>query len=276
MSGRPPLLRQDERPALLRRPHRCRIDMLAGLLAVPPVWAAAATLAGERHPVDETWLRARRYREASSWYGPDLGPLIAPERETPAHSTGYTHFDHRSPPVVRAPGCLRHRWGVSASAPLPGGATCGLDERRQGGSARALSVERFLRSKTRRAAGSLQAGGRAFGASLALTSAGARLVPHRAVHRDRRCGRRDSLRRAVLLSADSRPRSRRRAVAGRFYWAASFAGLRVGPRSAPLERSVVCRLASWGARRPAPQSPALRVYSGEPQVDAVVDGVSLG
>src|SRR5687767_1875240 len=105
MSGCPPLLRQDERLALLRRPHQCREDMLAELLAVPPVWAAAATLAGERHPVDAVRLRAQRYREAASRHGPDLRPLVAPERETPTHSTGYTHFDHRSPPVVRAPGC---------------------------------------------------------------------------------------------------------------------------------------------------------------------------
>src|SRR5215213_10299659 len=105
MSGRPPPLRQDERPALLRRPHRCRIDMLARLLAVPPARAAAATLAGERHPVDEAWLRARRYREAASRHGPDLGPLIAPERETSTYTTVYTQLDHRSPPVVQAPRC---------------------------------------------------------------------------------------------------------------------------------------------------------------------------
>src|SRR5687767_3509773 len=88
MSDRPPLLCQDERLTLLRRPDQCREDMLAGLLAAPPVWAAAATLAGERHPVDVARLRARRYREAASQHGSDLGPLIAPERETSTYATG--------------------------------------------------------------------------------------------------------------------------------------------------------------------------------------------
>jgi hypothetical protein len=60
---------------------------------VPPVWATAATLAGERHAVDAAWLRARRHGDASSWYGPDLVPLVAPERETSMYTTGYTHLD---------------------------------------------------------------------------------------------------------------------------------------------------------------------------------------
>ena len=117
--------------------------MLARLLAVPPVWAAAATLAGERHLVDAARLRARRYREASFWHGPDLGPLLAPEHETPTHSTGYTQLDHRSPPVVRAPGCC-YTAGAFSLRPTPWrSAPWGLNERRQGGSARALSAERF-------------------------------------------------------------------------------------------------------------------------------------
>jgi hypothetical protein len=76
-------------------------------------------LAGERHPVDTARLRARRHGEASSWYGPDLGPLLAPEHETSMYTTGYTQLDHRSPPVVRAPGCWWHRRGVLSLRPAP-------------------------------------------------------------------------------------------------------------------------------------------------------------
>jgi hypothetical protein len=178
MSGRPPLLRQDERPALLRRPHRCRIDMLARLLAVPPVWAAAATLACERHPVDEAWLRARRHGEASSWHGPDLGPLLVPERETSTHATGYTQLDHRSPPVVRAPGCWSTAGAFRLCAPLPGGARHGGEKaparrERKGSEWRKV----FAKQNPEGGRKPLKAGGRAFGASLARRTAGATLVP---------------------------------------------------------------------------------------------------
>ena len=105
MSGRPPLLRQDECPALLRCPDERREYVLAGLLATTPVGTVTTSLAGQRHPVDPPWLRARRYGEASFWHRPDLGPLDTPERETSMYTTGYTQLDHRSPPVVRAPGC---------------------------------------------------------------------------------------------------------------------------------------------------------------------------
>src|ERR687889_2761809 len=155
MSGRPPLLRQDECPALLRCPDERREYVLAGLLATTPVGTVTTSLAGQRHPVDPPWLRARRYGEASFWLRPDLGPLDTPERETSMDTTGYTQLDHRSPPVVRAPGCWWHRRGVFSAPHSLAERAMGANERRQGGSARALSVERFLRSKTRRAAGSL-------------------------------------------------------------------------------------------------------------------------
>src|SRR5215210_7271265 len=72
--------------------------MLAGLLAVPLVWAATGTLAGGRHCIASPRLQARRNGEASGWYGPDLGPLVAPEREAPAHPTRYTAVDQGLPP----------------------------------------------------------------------------------------------------------------------------------------------------------------------------------
>jgi hypothetical protein len=43
MLGRPPFLRQDECPTLLRRPDESCEDVLAGLPAVLPICAAAAT-----------------------------------------------------------------------------------------------------------------------------------------------------------------------------------------------------------------------------------------
>ena len=105
MSGRPPLLRQDECLALLRGPDERREYVLAGLLATTPVGTVTTSLAGQRHPVDPPWLRARGHGEASFWHRPDLGPLDTPERETSMYTTVYTQLDHRSPPVVRAPGC---------------------------------------------------------------------------------------------------------------------------------------------------------------------------
>jgi hypothetical protein len=58
-------------------------------------------------------------------------------------------------------------------------------------------------------------------------------------------------------------------VAGRFYQGASFAGLRIGSRSAPLECFVLRTGAPlWGALWPAQQSCALR------QLDGVLQGGS--
>src|ERR671920_2263091 len=136
MSGRPPLLRQDECPALLRCPDERREYVLAGLLATTPVGTVTTSLAGQRHPVDPPWLRARRYGEASFWHRPDLGPLDTPERETSMYTTGYTQLDHRSPPVVRAPGCCYTAGAFLHPRPVPGGATWGRKERRQEGCAR--------------------------------------------------------------------------------------------------------------------------------------------
>jgi len=110
--------------------------MLAWLLTATPVGTATPTFAGERHCIASPQLRARRHGEAARLHWPDLCSLVAQERETSMYTTGYTQLDHGSPPVVRAPGCFRHRWGVSTSAPLPGGATWGRKERRQEGSAR--------------------------------------------------------------------------------------------------------------------------------------------
>jgi hypothetical protein len=58
MSGRPPLFSQYERPALLCSPDERREDVFAGLLAVLPVWAVAATLTRKRYPVDAAQLSA--------------------------------------------------------------------------------------------------------------------------------------------------------------------------------------------------------------------------
>jgi hypothetical protein len=87
MSGRPPLFSQYERPALLCSPDERREYVLAGLLATTPVGTVTTSLAGQPHPVDPPWLRARRYGEASFWHRPDLGPLAAPERETSMYTT---------------------------------------------------------------------------------------------------------------------------------------------------------------------------------------------
>src|SRR5215217_5991323 len=119
MLGCPPLLRQDERLTLLRCPDERREDVLAGPPAVPPVWATAATLTRQRHSVDTTRLRARRHAEDPSWHRPDLGPLVAPDRETSTHATGYTHFDHRDTSCGPGPGVLLHRRGVSSLRPTP-------------------------------------------------------------------------------------------------------------------------------------------------------------
>ena len=75
-----------------------------------------------------------------------------------------------------SPRVLAHRWGVSVfrTPPSRRSATWGRKERRHKGSARALSGERFSRSETRRAASEA---GRAFGVSLARTTAGATLLP---------------------------------------------------------------------------------------------------
>jgi hypothetical protein len=53
------------------------------------------------------------------------------------------------------PGVVLHRRGLFSAPHSLAERAMGVNERRQGGSARALSRERFLRSETRRAAGSL-------------------------------------------------------------------------------------------------------------------------
>jgi hypothetical protein len=113
--------------------------------------AAAPTLAGQRHPVATAGLRARGDRETPCGHGPDLCSLAAPERKAPTRATRYTYLDHRIPPVVRAPGCWSTAGAPSLSAPLPAERAMGAKKRRHKGSARALSVEKILRSKTRRA-----------------------------------------------------------------------------------------------------------------------------
>src|SRR5215204_3252779 len=84
-------------------------------------------------------------------------------------------YPTRSPPVVRALGCYQHRRGIFSAPRFLAERAWGRKSAGTKGAQGRESVERFLRSKTRRAAGSLQAGGRAFGASLARTTAGATL-----------------------------------------------------------------------------------------------------
>jgi hypothetical protein len=122
-----------------------------------------------RPPATAAQVRTRRP------YPPKLrlGPI--------AQQLRYTCLDHRLPPVVRAPGCYLHRWGVSTSAPFHSGATWGLDERRQEGSAR-VGPGKFLRRTTRRA-NAWRLHRKKFQGALALTSGGARLVPHRELAR---------------------------------------------------------------------------------------------
>ena len=115
--------------------------------------------------------------------------MITPERETPAHPTRYIYLDHRSPPVVRAPG----RWASppgrfylrarSLACDLGANGAPARRERKGGPRKVFASQDRayrrglgfFLRSKTRSAALKAE-----FQGALAWTTAGARLLPLRA------------------------------------------------------------------------------------------------
>jgi len=114
----------------------------------------------------------------------------------------------------------------------------------------------FLRRKTRRAAFQAE-----FQGALAWTTAGATLFPRRALGRF-------AYPRGTQNRKEQRYGSRaasmwRRASAGRFYSVRSIFRLRVGPRSAPLERYATrTRATLWGARKPARQGLAPRGYSG--------------
>jgi hypothetical protein len=119
MSGHPPPLRQDERLALLCLPDERREDVLTGLLATTPVGTVATPLAGQRHPVDVAWLRARGYREASGWNGPDLDPLArARARDLDVHDGLYS-LRSQVTSCGSGPGVRLHRRGVSSLRPAP-------------------------------------------------------------------------------------------------------------------------------------------------------------
>ena len=78
-----------------------------------------------------------------------------------------------------------------------------------------------------------------FWGGLALTSAGARLLPLRALAR---LASQEKQRKWERAAPTKRP-----AIAGRFYKRSPIASLRIGPRSAPLERSLALAKASLGA-----------------------------
>ena len=177
--------------------------MLAGLLAAPPVGAAAAALAGQRHPIAAARLRARRHGEAARRHGLDFGATLSPEREATTRAARYTYLDHRSPPVVRAPGC----WSTAGAFSLrptpwrsaPGGERAPAQRERKG------SERRKVFAKQNPEGGQAKPV-RAFGASLARTTAGATLL---ALARFLRClsqGREEILRSAASGSLPPFPR----------------------------------------------------------------------
>jgi hypothetical protein len=143
MLGRPPLLRQDERPALLRRPDEHRIDMLARLLAATPVGTTTTPLSGQRHPVATARLRARDGTERPPEGKGRVSRSGATGGRDPAHATRYTYLDHRSPSVVRARGVGTPPGRFYLRARSLAERAMGTKQRRHEGSARALSGERF-------------------------------------------------------------------------------------------------------------------------------------
>jgi hypothetical protein len=86
-------------------------------------------------------------------------------------------YPTRPPPVVRAPGCCTTAGASLLSAPLPAERALGAKKRRHKGSARAYERRKVLAKQNPE--GGQAKPGRAFGASLARTTAGATLVPLR-------------------------------------------------------------------------------------------------
>ena len=141
---------------LLRYPHQGRENVLTGLSAASPISAAAAALAGKRHPIAALRLTARRHGQTTRWLGPKFGPTTAPERDAPASATRYTLLDQGIPPWSRPQGVCCTA-GAFVIDPLQQELCLGAFIQRQGVESR-VGPRKFLRrqgtwrSKTRRAA----------------------------------------------------------------------------------------------------------------------------
>jgi hypothetical protein len=92
------------------------------------------------------------HRQTASRHRPDLAAPLSPQREATTRAARYAYLDHRTPPVVRAPGCWSTAGASLLSAPLPAERAMGAKKRRHKGSARAYERRKvFAEGETRRA-----------------------------------------------------------------------------------------------------------------------------